>query len=69
MDTIIERDSSASIAILVVGLVAVAVIGALALYFLRIYPFDAMAQQPGNSINIHLNGQVPSPVAPSSSDY
>jgi|GEM_PF-3354871 len=68
MDTIIERDSGSSSAILVVGLVAVAVIAALALYFVRIYPFNAIGQQPANSVDIHLNGQVPSPTTPDPSN-
>ena len=67
MDTIIERDTGASAAILVVGLVAVAVIAALALYFLRIYPFSPPTQQPGTTVNV--NGQVPSPVTPNPSKY
>jgi hypothetical protein len=68
MDTIIERDNGSSAAIMVVGLLALAVIAALALYFLRIYPFSEMRQQPANSVDIHVDGQVPSPVTPNPSE-
>lgn len=62
MDTIIERDSGSSAATLVVGILALAVIAALALYFLQVYPFGERGQQPANTVDIQVNGQVPTPV-------
>lgn len=53
MDTIIERDSGVSAVILFLGVLAIAVLAGLGLYFLRIYPFET-TQQPVTNIDVNL---------------
>ncbi len=60
MTTILERDSGSSSAILVVGLLAIVVLAGIAFFALRAYPFNGTVQ-PGNTLNIDLNDQVPAP--------
>ena len=67
MNTVIERDNSSSVAILVIGLLAVAAIAALTMYFLRVYPFFPSATQTGAPTNVNV--QLSNPVNPSSSGY
>lgn len=54
MDTIIERDNDSSAMALLLGTLAIAVIAGTALYFLQVYPFNAVAEQPATTIDIHL---------------
>lgn len=64
MDTIIERNSESSAVALILGILAIVVIGAASLYFLRMYPFNTVDQQPNTQIDVHL----PTPPAAPSSD-
>ncbi|MDD5470012.1 MAG: hypothetical protein PHO92_04425 [Candidatus Peribacteraceae bacterium] len=64
MDTIIERDSSTSAVALFLGILVIAVVGGLALYFLRIYPFNT-AQQPDIQIDVTVPDVAPVEPTPS----
>jgi len=66
MDTIVERNTDSSASILVFGLIALAVIAGLGIYFFRLYPFVPATQQP-NFVDIQVSERAPVPVAPASS--
>lgn len=64
MDTIIERDSSSSSAVaLFFGILVIAVLGGMALYFLRVFPFYT-AQQRDMQVDVTL--PVAAPAEPNS---
>ena len=60
MDTIVERDSSSSGMTAVVAILAIVVIVGLALYALRIYPFNAFAEnsEAPPTVNVNIDGSL-----------
>lgn len=59
MDRIIERDNGTSAVALFLGILAVAALVALALYFFRVYPFHN-AQPTGIQIDVTSTEATPS---------
>ena len=67
MSTIIERDNGSSMAILVVGLIAITAIAMLTMYALRMYPFSPSTTETRTPMNVDV--QLSNPVYPSSTGY